>query len=103
MEGFLVLDTGATITLITSRLANSLRAPRSRSNTNISGIAGRLTRDYTVDVKLSSAFTSSDKSIHNTSHIIESIMSDSPVRDREEVKQMPFLKGQTLIWEVTGR
>ena len=90
------LDTGATITLITSRLANSLRAPRSRSNTNISGIAGRLTSDYTVDVKLSSAFTSSDKSIHITAHIIESIMSDSPVCDREKVKQMPFLKGLQL-------
>ena len=50
-----LLDPGATISLITSRLANSLRV---RSSTDISGLTGMLTNDHLVEVELSPAFTS---------------------------------------------
>ena len=91
-----LLDPGTTISLITSRLAGSLKAKRVRTSTDISGLTGMLTSDHLVEVDLGPAFTSGGKVVTIKAHVIDSIVTDCPDQDLEAVKQMPFLKGRQL-------
>ena len=66
-----LLDPGSTISLITSCLAQSLRAPKMRATKEISGLTGKLTSNYEVKVELSAAITGGKSVIR--ANVIDSI------------------------------
>ena len=98
-----LLDTGATMSLITSRLANSLKARKIRSHTDITGLGGGITSSYQVEVNLGSAFRTGGETLNVVAHVVECITSDYPKQDLATIRQMPFLQGLHLADPEFGR
>ena len=64
------LDTGASISLITSRLANMLKAKHIPCHTEINGIGGQMISTHQVEVELSSAFCEEEDHITVRAHVV---------------------------------
>ena len=90
------LDPGATITLVTSRLAQALRAKPIPCHTDITGVGGDKTSRCQVDLKLSSAFSPGGESIRVRAHVVDHITDGYHPQDLDEIRRMPFLKGLQL-------
>ena len=97
-----MFDPGSTVSLITSRLASALKAPKKRSSVTIAGLTGKLTSSYQVEVDIGSIHDPGGEELPIIAHIVESITADSPEQDLDSVKQMPFLDGLQLADPTLG-
>ena len=91
------LDPGTTITLVTTRLAQALKAKPIPCHTDITGVGGDKTSRCQVDLRLSSAFSPGGESIQVRAHVVEHITDGYHPQDLEEIRRMPFLKGLQLV------
>ena len=92
-----VLDTDATMSFITSRLANLLKAKREPSSLSISGIGGDLQNNHTVCLNLHNVHGSSTKSLHVRAHVTESIVPDVPALNLHSLISQSFLQDKEHI------
>lgn len=93
------LDTGASISLITRRLANILHARRiPDSAVNLTGIRGLLTTMYQVEITLlgDPELGYQDEQATLRAHVVETIPSSSPLADVSKIWKLPFLDGLQL-------
>ena len=91
-----VLDIEATMSLVTSRLANTLKAKRDPSLLAITGIGGGLHSDHTVCLTLYNAHNSSLKPLHVRAHVVDLIVYDAPAQDLHYLTSQPFLEDKEL-------
>ena len=82
--------------LVTSRLANTLKATRDPSQLTITGIGGGLHSDHTVCLTLYNAHNSSLKPLNVRAHVVDLIVSDVPVQDLHFLTSQPFLQDKEL-------
>ena len=73
-----VLDSGTAMFLITSRLANTLKASRKPSLISIMGVSGTspVRSNSILDLTLTAPFKPSAKPIHIQAHVVEKICTD---------------------------
>ena len=90
------LDSGATITLVTSKLAQALKARPIPCHTEITGVGGGKTSSHQVDLELSSALAPGGDSIQVRAHVVDHITDGYHPQELEGVKRMSFLKGLQL-------
>ena len=92
-----VLDSGAAMSLTTSRLANSL-ASRKLSSISIMGVSvtSPVRSNSIVDLTLTAPFNPSAKPIHIQAHVVEKICSDHRDQHLDVVKELAFLRGKML-------
>lgn len=75
-----MMDSGSTVTLITSQLANSLKAHRRRSSMIVQGLTGTSNIHHEVVVDLSSLLGREDGTIQIVAQVINQISSECPHR-----------------------
>ena len=92
----MLLDNGAGMSLITSRLANSLKARRVRAPQQIAGLAGELTSNDALRVNLGTTFGRGGESIDIVAQVVDCITPDYPPQDLRAIRDLPFLKDLTL-------
>ena len=97
-----MMDPGSTVTLITSRLANTLKARKRRSTVQISGLTGDTTTSHEVEIGVGSMFDLEDNEIRVVAQVIDTITADCPVDDLGDIKSMPFLNGLKLADPTLG-
>ena len=90
------LDSGATISLVTSKLAQALKARPIPCHTEITGVGGGKTSSHQVDLELSSALAPGGDNIQVRAHVVDHITDGYHPQDLEGVKRMSFLKGLQL-------
>ena len=91
-----LMDSGSVITLITSRLAQSLKAKNHRLVHEITGLNGTkcLTSKYVVNFTLSSACDTGGDEIAIQAHVLNQITSDYGPQDLSRIRALPFLEGK---------
>ena len=91
-----LMDSGSGITLITSRLAQSLKAKKHRLVHEITGLNGTkcLTSKYVVNFTLSSACDTGGEEIAIQAHVVNQITSDYGPQDLSRIRALPFLEGK---------
>ena len=91
-----LMDPGSGITLITSRLAQSLKAKKHRLVHEITGLNGTkcLTSKYVVNFTLSSACDTGGEEIAIQAHVVNQITSDYGPQDLSGIRALPFLEGK---------
>ena len=87
-----MMDPGSTVTLITSRLANTLKARKCRSTVQISGLTRDTTTSHEVEIGVGSMFDLEDNEIRVVAQVIDTITADCPVDDLGDIQSMIFLK-----------
>ena len=90
------LDPGATISLVTSRLVQSLKCKLIPCHTEISGIGGDTRSTHQAKLELSSAISTGGETIKVLAHVVSRITDGYSPQDLTTVKQMPFLQGLPL-------
>ena len=90
-----MFDSGAGVSIVTSRLANLLKARRISRPTQITGLASNLNSKYVVQLTLSSTHNSGGETRDVLLHVIEE---EIPVQtpDLESIHQLPFLHNKLL-------
>ena len=93
-----LLDSGSGITLITSRLAQALKAKKQRVVHNITGLNGTkcLTSKYAISCTLKSALEPGGEEVHVLAHVVDKITSDYGPQDLSSIRSQPFLEGKKL-------
>ena len=86
-----LVDTGSTISLVTSRLANSLRVRKNAETTTITGIESTQapTSHHSTDIILRSA-VNGQVIVHAA--VLSTITTDLPTQHLPAVRKLPFLK-----------
>lgn len=88
------LDSGATISLISRALANSLLAPPlPNSSACIKGITGNVRSSHQVALTL---IGTEGESLTSTFHVVDSIPHTESMADTKKILGLPFLAGLTL-------
>ena len=90
-----LLDGGATLTLVTCKLATTLGAKKIPSRVEIKGVDGSLISDHVVELTLSSAYKKDGEQVTLDCHVVDHI-DDVSANGLSEVSQMPFLRGKQL-------
>ncbi len=93
-----LMDSGSGITLITSRLAQSLKAKKHHLVHEITGLNGTkcLTSKYVVNLILSSASVVEGDEVAIQAHVVNQITSDYGPQDLSAIRALPFLEGKQL-------
>ncbi len=93
-----LMDSGSGITLITSRLANSLKVRKKPTIQHITGLSGIkcFTSKHVVTCVLKSATQSGGEEVKVVAHVVDKITSDYALQDLSNVRSLPFLKGKPL-------
>lgn len=91
-----IMDTGADVTLITTRLANSIQAKKIKCQSTISGVTGELPIKYKVKLKLGSIYPELEDTLLTEAYVLDKLAVDLPPRDLSELKQDPSFKGLLL-------
>ena len=95
----LLMDSGASISLITSSLAQELQAKLSPCEISISGVGGETVSKLVTNVTLSSAFHDDGDSITVQYHVVEKLVETLPCCNIDElvsIHQLPCLEGKQL-------
>ena len=93
--GRAMFDSGAGVSIVTSRLANLLKARRISRPTQITGLASNLSSKYVVQLTLSSTHNSGGETRDVLLHLIdEEIPVQTP--DLESIRRLPFLHNKLL-------
>ena len=98
-----LVDSVATVSVITSQLAHSQKAKRHASDSNIEGIGGPLGSNHTVELTLSSPHGYSDQAVAIEAHIVDRICNDTKEQFADHIKQMKFLEGKQLADPYLGQ
>lgn len=94
-----LLDTGASVSLITKDLANTLNARRiSNSSISITGITGSSRTLYQVELTLAgdARVGCQDERVILRAHVVECIAPSTSTADVQKIISMPFLSGLLL-------
>lgn len=94
-----LLNTGATVSLITQSLANTLKARRiSNSSISISGVSGSTRTLYQVELTLAGdeRVGCQDDRVNLRAHVVKDISPPSTKVDVQKIFSMPFLDGLPL-------
>ncbi len=93
-----LMDTGSGITLISNRLAQSLKAKKQRSVHEITGLNGTkcVTSKNEVFCILSSANETGGEEVVIRAHVVDQITSDYALQDLSSIRSLPFLQGKQL-------
>lgn len=94
-----LLDTGATVSLITRSLANTLKAKRiSNSSISLTGVTGTGSTLYEVELTLEgdARVECEDERVRLRVHVVESISPSTSKADVQKILKMPFLEGLPL-------
>ena len=92
------LDTGASLSLITSRLANTLKAKPIPCHTEeINGVGGQMTSTHQVEIELSSAFCEEGDRITVQAHVVDNFADDYPLQELEAIHSLPFSRGSRWL------
>ena len=94
--GRAMFDSGARMSIVTSRLANILKARRISRPTQITGLASSFNSKYVVQLTLSSTHNSGGETRDVLLHVIEE---EIPVQTPhlESIRQLPFLHNNSLL------
>ena len=84
------------MSLITSRLAKSLKAKCVRAPQHISGFAGELTSNDTVHLTLGTSFGGGGETVTIIAQVVDCITPDYPLQDLIAIKDLPFLRDLPL-------
>ena len=90
----LLMDSGASISLITSSLAQELQAKLCPCEISISGVGGETVSKHVTNVTLSSAFHDDGDSITIQCHAVEKLVETLPCCNLSSIHQLPCLEGQ---------
>ena len=90
-----LLDGGASLSLVTSRLATLLGAKKISSHMNFKGVGGSLDTSHAVELELSSAYDREGESVTIHCQVVDHI-TDVPVQGILEASQIPLLHGKQL-------
>ncbi len=106
-KGRALIDTGSSVSFITSRLANALQAKKIPKITSIVGIQGAQVPNssHVVDLILS-PLTGTATSVKMTAVVVDKITSDLPIQKLPNIRQSPVLKGLHLAdpnFDLPGR
>ncbi len=93
-----LMDAGSGITLISSRLAQSLKAKKQHRIHEITGLNGTkcVTSKYVVNCTLSSARETGGEEVSIQAHVVNQITSDYGPQDLSGIRALPFLEGKQL-------
>ena len=99
-----MLDSGADVSLITSQLANSLRAKRIRCPTRVIGINNDSDAGHLVEATLTSLLGMTRESVTIQALVVDKLP-DVPWTKLSEVSNRPFLQGKLLLadWSKENR
>ena len=92
----LLMDSGASISLITSSLAQELQAKLSPCEISISGVGGEAVSKHVTNVTLSSAFHDDGDSITVQCHVVEKLVETLPCCNLSSIHQLPCLEGKQM-------
>ena len=90
-----LLDGGSNITLVTNRLANTLKAKKKPRPMKIEGLNSDSMSQHTVELTLSSVMERDGEELVTDCHIVDHII-DVPCKGLSAVAQMSFLKGKKM-------
>ncbi len=92
------MDMGSGITLITSRLVQSLKAKKRYHVHEVTGLNGTkcLTSKYVVNFNLSCASVDGGEKVAIQAHVVNKITSDYGPQDLSAIRALPFLEGKQL-------
>ena len=95
----ILLDTGSTISLISSRVANDLRASRIPHKLNIDGMGGGMVSSHFVEIKLSPAHGNDGNKDYliTKCHVVDHIPPISNCHDVSHWKNLPCLRDKTPL------
>ena len=91
-----LMDSGASISRITSSLAQELQAKLSPCEFSISGVGGETVSKHVTNVTLSSAFHDDGDSITVQCHVVEKLVETQPCCNLSSINQLPCLEGKQL-------
>ena len=93
-----LMITGSDITLISSRLAQSLKAKKQSLVHEITGLNGTkcLTSKHVVDCTLSSASETRGEEVTIQARVVNQTTSDYVPQDLSRIRALPFLQGKQL-------
>lgn len=86
------MDTGSTVTLITTKLANSLRARKRKSSMIVHGLFGVSNMKHEVEVNLGAVHGQEEQDVPVTAQVIDTITTPCPANQLMDVKSMSFLQ-----------
>ena len=89
--------------LTTSRLADSLKARKVCSCTDITGLEGGITSSYQVEVNVGLLFRIVGETLNVVVHGVQCFSSGYPHQDLATIRQMPLLQGLHLANPEFGR
>ena len=92
----LLFDSGANISLITNRLAITLKAKRIQSYKEISGFGGNRVSNLAVEIELGSAYKIRGRHVRVRCQVVDDIYPDWPGQDLSKIAGMSFLKNKQL-------
>ena len=98
-----VLDSGAAMSLITSKLANTLKARRQKSNIYIAGLGGSTPSNSIVTVTLTSSVNPTAPPLYIQAHVVHHICNGHRAQNLDAVCQLDFLQGKTLADPYFGK
>ena len=98
-----VLDTGAVMSLIMSKLATTLRARRQKSNIYIAGLGSSTPSNSIVTVALTSSVNPTAPQLHIPAHVVDHICNGHRAQNLDAVCQLGFLQGKTLADPYFGK
>ena len=89
-----LLDPGATISLITSRMVHALGLPKIPHHLEVVGLGGEETSRYCVDLQLRSAHLESDPEDHINAHchVVDKLFPIIPCDEAKNVRSLPILQ-----------
>ena len=94
-----VLDSGAMISMVLSKLANYLRAPRIKDSTiHITGVGGQILSPYMVELSLSSTHAGAAEQITIQAHVVDQIPKTSVAMGMDRIYRLEFMQGLPLAY-----
>ncbi len=105
-KGRALIDTGSSVSFITSRLANALQAKKIPKITSIVGIQRAQVPNSSHVNLILSRLTGTATSVKMTAVVVDKITSDLPIQKLPNIRQSPVLKGLHLAdpdFDLPGR
>ena len=92
-----LLDSGASISLMTEKLASELKLPRYAHRLKISGITGQAVSKYFVNANLYSIYSGQSEHITVKCHVIPKLQAIIPPKRPEDLFKLTCIKGKTPL------
>ena len=94
------MDPGATVSLISKKLVNTLQLPKRPLQLTLNGWGGGSISNYVVDVRLQRVRSyggEDEDSVEVTCHVVDAIPPDLTYQDTSKIRKLPVFKGRTPL------